>query len=70
MSTESSKQTTPTAEATAEGAPAVYSRRERSTWQALKEDDTFRATFVVVFVVPAVLMAGTIAWIVRAMAIN
>ena len=70
MSSENSEPTIPPADVTVEGEAARRSRRERSTWQALKEDDSFRATFLVVFVIPAVLMAGTIAWIVRAMAIH
>jgi hypothetical protein len=70
MSTEESKPTVPPAGVSAEGEAARPAKRERSTWQSLKEDDSFRATFVVVFVIPAALMAGTIAWIVRAMAIN
>ncbi len=42
-------------------------KRARSLWESLKGDPTFRATFLAVFVVPAVLMVGTIGWIVRAM---
>ena len=45
-------------------------RRTRSVWRSLKEDDSFRATVLVVFVIPAVLMAGTIGWILRAIAMN
>ncbi len=44
--------------------------KPRSLWRSLKEDATFRATFLAVFVVPALLMAGTIGWIVRAMALR
>ena len=44
-------------------------KKERSLWQALREDETFRATFVVGFVIPAALMLGTIGWIVRAMTV-
>lgn len=70
MSTEDPKSAATPADASAEGEATRRTKRERSTWQALKEDDTFRATFVVVFVIPALLMAGTVAWIVRAMALS
>ncbi len=70
MSNEESKPTAPPADERAEGEATRTAKRERSTWQSLKEDDSFRATFVVVFVIPAALMVGTIVWIVRAMVIN
>lgn len=70
MSTEDAKPAVTPAGPGAEGEAARLAKRERSTWQALKDDPGFRATFVVVFVIPALLMAGTIAWIVRAMATN
>jgi hypothetical protein len=70
MSTEQSKPAAAPPDVSAEGEIARPAKRERSTWQALKEDDTFRATFVVVFVIPALLMAGTVTWIVRAMALS
>ncbi len=41
---------------------------ERSWWQSMKEDATYRATFLAVFVVPALLMGGVAVWVMRAMA--
>jgi hypothetical protein len=70
MSIEDSKMEVAPPGASAEVELARPAKRERSTLQALKEDAGFRATFVVVFVIPALLMAGTIAWIVRAMALS
>lgn len=40
----------------------------RSLWRSLREDPAFRATFIGVFVIPAVLMLATAGWIVAAMA--
>ena len=50
--------------------PGPPPRKPRPLWQSLKEDASFRATFIGVFVIPAVLMAVTIGWIVRAMLLN
>jgi len=54
----------------AASAPAAPAKKPRPLWQSLKEDASFRTTFIGVFVIPAVLMAVTIAWIVRAMALH
>ncbi len=41
---------------------------KRSWWESMKEDANYRATFLAVFVVPALLMGAVVVWVVRAMA--
>ncbi|MDO9015278.1 MAG: hypothetical protein Q8S73_37175 [Deltaproteobacteria bacterium] len=66
MSTESS----PTPGAPTSEPTPTPATKPRPLWRSLKEDASFRATFLAVFVIPAALMGATIAWVVRAMALQ
>lgn len=50
--------------------PETPTKGRRPLWRSLKEDPSFRATFIGVFVIPAALMTATIVWIVRAMLLH
>jgi len=48
----------------------VPAKVRRPLWRLLKEDSSYRATFIGVFVIPAALMTATVVWIVRAMLLH
>ena len=50
--------------------PETPAKVRRPQWQLLKEDASFRATFIGVFVIPAALMTATVVWVVRAMLLH
>lgn len=50
--------------------PEAPAKVRRPLWKLLKEDASYRATFIGVFVIPAALMTATVVWIVRAMLLH